>query len=303
MSTLSQTPGHAERPVAHPVGGLSNRAVARMAARSRSAAPAPPRPIPAAPAGGHVHERRALREAVLTRATLQRDRDSDLEQARTFGGPFMLDGTPPSWADPGGDAPQPVPTAPPAGNRTPVGTVIFSNPIRSAQTGDAGGPCGSGHQSCPSPPGPPWPTNSPVYQWVIACGMDLSAPGGTEVVSAFDGYLSDQTKDEKLNDHVYGLQISVRSNNGLLGGWYTHLEDVPKKLLGTAAINTPVSKGERLGSIIDKGGSSHVHFAPGQRVNGTHRCLPELFEKLRSGPPLTDAKVTFYADGSAPTIS
>lgn len=79
---------------------------------------------------------------------------------------------------------------------------------------DLGGPNVGGHQ-------PP--------HWYEQYGMDFGAPEGTLVRAAFDAHVTRYNPHDPAADtpKVYGAQIFMRAPNDMMGGYYTHIADVP----------------------------------------------------------------------------
>jgi len=74
--------------------------------------------------------------------------------------------------------------------------------------------------------------------------MDIGGTEGTEVYAAFDAHL---TKLQRPVDtaKVYGAQLFMRAPNDAMGGFYTHLANVPNEL----SIGSEISRGDFLGSV------------------------------------------------------
>lgn len=158
-------------------------------------------------------------------------------------------------------------------------------------TGGLGGPHQGGHQ------GP---------NWYIQYGMDIGADEGTEVYAAFDAHITKFQPHDPAQDHggVYGAQIFMRAPNDMMGGFYTHLTDVPAGI----AAGTTVYRGDLLGRVHRFGGiPPHLHLAlveiiggaPGGQYVGVD--LYNLFLDLESAEPGKVVPVTFWQDGSDPT--
>lgn len=154
-----------------------------------------------------------------------------------------------------------------------------------------GGPHQGGHQG----------TN-----WYIQYGMDIGAHEGTEIYAAFDAHITKFQPHDSAQDNgkVYGAQIFMRAPNDMMGGFYTHLIDVPVGI----SVGTTVTRGDLLGRVHRFGGiSPHLHLAlveiiggaPGGQYIGVD--LYELFLKLESEEPGKVVPVTFWQDGSKPT--
>ncbi|MET0765448.1 MAG: M23 family metallopeptidase [Blastococcus sp.] len=154
-----------------------------------------------------------------------------------------------------------------------------------------GGPGQGGHQSA---------------NWYIQYGMDLGADEGTEVRAAFDGHITVIHPHDPAADSgsVYGAQLFMRAPNDMMGGFYTHMTDVPPEL----AVDSWVSRGDLLGTVFAHGGiPPHLHMAlveiigglPGGRYQGVD--LYGLFLDLTGSDAV--ASVTFMQDGNPPSVS
>jgi hypothetical protein len=169
-------------------------------------------------------------------------------------------------------------------------TIDMSSPILSGFTGGLGGPNSGDHLGA---------------KWFNRFGMDLAAPAGTEVHASFDAYVTvfhphDPSKDTSKE---YGADLFMRSPNDMMGGFYTHITDVPT---GIAPGPTVIARGALLGKVyVVPGGAAHLHLAlveiigglPGGRYMGVN--LYEL-SKAMATAPTTTRSVTFQQNGSAP---
>jgi hypothetical protein len=133
--------------------------------------------------------------------------------------------------------------------------------------------------------------------------MDLGAPPGTEIHAAFDAHITKLSPHDPATDSgkVYGAQLFMRASNDMMGGFYTHLADVPANL----AVGSTVSRGDVLGTVLASGGiPPHVHMAlveiiggaPGGRYQGVD--LYQLFLDISNSDTVTS--VSFMQDGSPP---
>jgi murein DD-endopeptidase MepM/ murein hydrolase activator NlpD len=154
--------------------------------------------------------------------------------------------------------------------------------------GGLGGPGDGGHQS---------------PNWYIQYGMDLAAAPGTEVHAVFEAHITKLTPHDPAADSskVYGAQLFMRAPNDEMGGFYTHLTDVPAQL----AVGSPVARGDLLGTVYAFGMTTpHLHLAlveilgglPGGTYQGVN--LYDLF--LRTANSDEVSTVTFQQDGSPP---
>jgi hypothetical protein len=160
----------------------------------------------------------------------------------------------------------------------------MSSPVRSDSIKDLGGPNSGGHK-------PP--------DWFIQFGMDLGVTPGTEILAAFSGYVSKFTPHTPSSngEKVYGAQLFVRSNNSMMGAFYTHFARGPSFSAGQQ-----VQRGDRLGVTL----RDHLHMAlveivgglPGGRYSGVN--LHSEFLKLLD--PTTKVAVTFPQTGSRPFV-
>ena len=96
----------------------------------------------------------------------------------------------------------------------------------------------------------------------------------------------------------------MRAPNDMMGGFYTHITNVPDDL----AVGSSVSRGDLLGTVFSFGGiPAHLHLAlveiigglPGGQYQGVD--LYQLF--LDSVNSNTVSVVTFNQDGSPPGLS
>ena len=168
--------------------------------------------------------------------------------------------------------------------------IDISSPFPSGFTGGLGGPNQGGHQ-------PP--------NWYIQFGMDLGADEGTEVHAAFDAHITKLSPHDPAADSgkVYGAQLFMRAPNDMMGGFYTHITDVPDDL----AAGSSVSRGDLLGTVFGFGGiPPHLHLAlveiigglPGGQYQGVD--LYQFF--LDSANSDSISVVTFNQDGSPPVV-
>lgn len=155
-------------------------------------------------------------------------------------------------------------------------------------TGGLGGPNQGGHQ-------PP--------NWYIQFGMDLGADEDTEVFAAFDAHITKLQTHDPATDHggVYGAQLFMRAPNDKMGGFYTHITNVPPGL----GVGSTVNRGDPLGTIASFGGiPSHLHLAlveiiggaPSGQYKGVN--LYSFFIDLANSDEVRT--VTFRQDGSPP---
>ncbi|WP_027156489.1 M23 family metallopeptidase [Methylobacter luteus] len=149
-----------------------------------------------------------------------------------------------------------------------------------------GGPNQGGHQ------GP---------NWYIQYGMDLGAQTGTAVYAAFDGYVTRYTPHNPAQDHggVYGAQIFMRHSNNMMGGFYTHITNVP----GYIGVNSQVARGDFLGTVVSFGGiSPHLHLALVEIIGNQYVGvdLYHLFLELETIYAKYYVPVRFMQDGTPP---
>jgi murein DD-endopeptidase MepM/ murein hydrolase activator NlpD len=103
--------------------------------------------------------------------------------------------------------------------------------------------------------------------WYIQYGMDIGGAEGTPVYASFDGHI---TKFQPHNPgadsgRVYGAQIFMRSPNDMMGGFYTHITDVPDGL----GVGSAVARGDFLGRVHKFGGiTPHLHLALVEIIGG-----------------------------------
>ena len=97
----------------------------------------------------------------------------------------------------------------------------------------------------------------------------------------------------------------MRAPNDKMGGFYTHLTDIPADI----AVGSTVSRGDYLGTISEFPGTvAHLHLAVveiiGGLPGGTYLGVDDLYDLfLTLEEPGGDgaAVVTFNQDGSQPT--
>src|SRR5260370_41585890 len=97
--------------------------------------------------------------------------------------------------------------------------------------------------------------------------MDFAVSVGTEVSAAFDGHVTRYSPHIPSTDtsKVYGAQIFIRSENDMMGGFYTHINFVP----ATIKIGARVSMGDLLGKVfVGSGGAAHLHWALVEIIGG-----------------------------------
>jgi hypothetical protein len=135
--------------------------------------------------------------------------------------------------------------------------------------------------------------------------MDIGAEEGTLVYAAFDGHITRLQRHNPASDsgRVYGAQIFMRAPNDMMGGFYTHLTDVPAAL----DVNSMVARGDLLGRVYKFGGiSPHLHLALVEIIGGAPSGqyigvdLYQFFLRLQSSEPETVVPVQFWQDGSPP---
>jgi len=169
-------------------------------------------------------------------------------------------------------------------------TIDVSNPFAAGYTGALGGPGEGGHQS---------------ENWYIQYGMDLGAGPGTTVRAAFDAHITKYSPHDPAADtaKVYGAQLFMRAPNDQMGGFVTHVTNVPPGL----TVGSQVSRGDVLGEVYEVAGtSSHLHLAlveiiggaPGGQYQGVD--LYGMFLDTANSETVTP--VTFHQDGSPPSL-
>ena len=169
--------------------------------------------------------------------------------------------------------------------------ISMSSPLPAGFTGGLGGPGEGGHH-------PP--------QWYIEFGMDLGAEPGTPVLAAFDAHITRMTPHDPGADNgkVYGAQLFMRAPNDMMGGFYTHMTNVPPEL----AVGSVVARGDVLGEVFAFGRiSAHLHMAVveiiGGAPGGQYRGV-DLYRYFLDAANTGDvATVTFPQDGTPPTVS
>jgi murein DD-endopeptidase MepM/ murein hydrolase activator NlpD len=164
-------------------------------------------------------------------------------------------------------------------------TIDMSSPFRSGWKGGLGGPNSGGHRA---------------PNWYIQYGMDLGVAEGTEVLAAFAGHVTKFHPHSPSHDtsKVYGAQLFMRSDNDMMGGFYTHFTGGPIFKVGDR-----IDRGDSLGKTL----RNHLHLAlveiiggvPGGRYKGVDLNLH--FLALRDSS--RTISVTFKQDGSAPVVT
>ena len=173
-------------------------------------------------------------------------------------------------------------------------TINMSSPIPASDfTIGRGGPNSGGHQ-------PP--------HWYIQYGTDLGANVGTEVRAAFDAHITRSTPHTPSGDSgkVYGAQLFMRSPNDMMGGFYTHITDVPAEL----KVGSRISRGDLLGKVYSFADiPPHLHLAlveiiggaPAGRYMGVD--LYSVFLDMAADKTGAAKSVTFNQDGSPPSVA
>jgi murein DD-endopeptidase MepM/ murein hydrolase activator NlpD len=171
----------------------------------------------------------------------------------------------------------------------PAFSIDMSSPFPSGFLRSLGGPNVGGH--------------SPKAEWYIRFGMDFAASVGREVRAAFDGHVTKFSPHTPSTDtsKVYGAQIFIRSENDMMGGFYTHIAFVPAAI----KLGASVTRGDLLGKVfVVPGGAAHLHWAlveiiggaPGGRYVGVD--LHGDFVGISNTTSVLS--VTFNQDGTAP---
>ncbi|GAB2816966.1 hypothetical protein GCM10022221_13550 [Actinocorallia aurea] len=153
-----------------------------------------------------------------------------------------------------------------------------------------GGPHEGGHQ-------PP--------NWFVEFGMDLGAPGGTEVRAAFDGKITkvDLSTIDSTTPPFFGAQVFVRAATdeldpdapGGVGAFYTHFKDLTEHVVPGGMI----SRGELMGVVV-AAQPPHLHLALAERRNGDNFGV-DLYEFFRTNINVAEpTSVKFFQDGSPP---
>jgi murein DD-endopeptidase MepM/ murein hydrolase activator NlpD len=141
--------------------------------------------------------------------------------------------------------------------------------------------------------------------WYIQYGMDIGANEGTPVYAAFDGHITKFQPHNPATDSgsVYGAQIFMRAPNDRMGGFYTHMTDVPAWI----GVNSAVVRGDFLGRVHQFGGiPPHLHLALVEIIGGAPSGqyvgidLYQLFLDLQTSEPGTIVSVQFWQDNAPP---
>jgi Peptidase family M23 len=141
--------------------------------------------------------------------------------------------------------------------------------------------------------------------WYERYGMDLGASTGTPVYAAFDGHVTRFKPHIPAQDHggIYGAEIFMRHPNDKMGGFYTHITDVPASF----QVGTHVARGDFLGNVVAFGGiPPHLHLAlveiigslPGAQYVGVN--LYDLFLELETIYAEYYVPIEFMQDGTPP---
>jgi murein DD-endopeptidase MepM/ murein hydrolase activator NlpD len=142
-------------------------------------------------------------------------------------------------------------------------------------------------------------------QWYIQFGMDIGGAQGTPVYAAFDGHITKFKPHNPAADsgRVYGAEIFARSANDMMGGFYTHITNLPAGL----GVGTTINRGDYLGTIHKFGGiPPHLHLALVEIIGGAPSGqyvgfdLYQLFLDLEAADPSTVVPIQFWQDGTAP---
>ncbi|MER6346568.1 peptidoglycan DD-metalloendopeptidase family protein [Streptomyces sp. NPDC001595] len=169
-------------------------------------------------------------------------------------------------------------------------TIDMSHPFDSGFTGGLGGPNGGTH-------GPP--------EWHSQFGMDLGAPGGTEVRAVFDGHVTRFNPHDPAHDSDknYGAELFMRSHNDMMGAFYTHITKVPPHI----GPGKSITRGEVLGAVQHHPPTaSHLHLALVEIIGGAPHGrylgvdLYGLFLSTANSSTVTHVK--FHQDGNPPTL-
>jgi hypothetical protein len=101
--------------------------------------------------------------------------------------------------------------------------------------------------------------------WFIQYGMDLGGVD-TAVYASFDAHVTKYQAHDPASDTsaVYGAQIFARSPSDKMGGFYTHITNVPSSI----GPGTAISRGDFLGNILPHGLSPHLHVALVEIIGG-----------------------------------
>jgi hypothetical protein len=135
--------------------------------------------------------------------------------------------------------------------------------------------------------------------------MDLGANAGTEVHAAFDAHMTRFTPHVPADDtdSVFGAQLFMRSPNDMMGGFYTHLTDVPAAIV----VGARISRGDLLGRVHPGHGSPHLHMALVEIIGGAPQGRyvgVNLFTYFVSSANTSRVShVTFNQDGTPPVVA
>jgi Peptidase family M23 len=163
-------------------------------------------------------------------------------------------------------------------------TIDMFSPFISGWTGGLGGPNSGGH------------TGS---NWFIKYGMDLGVKAGTFVYAAFAGHVTKFQPHVPAKDtsKVYGAQLFMRSDNDMMGAFYTHFTGASLK------VSQRIEMGDYLGATL----RDHLHIALVEIIGGAPNGRYMGIDIYRDFVALRDSdkiiKVTFHQNGSPPTVS
>jgi hypothetical protein len=135
--------------------------------------------------------------------------------------------------------------------------------------------------------------------------MDFGANAGTEVRAAFDAHITRFAPHVPAHDtnKVFGAQLFMRSANDKMGGFYTHLTDIPAGI----RVGGSIRRGDLLGKVHPGHGTPHLHMALveiiGGAPNGRYVGV-DLFSHLLSlANTTTVSRIRFNQDGTPPAVA
>jgi hypothetical protein len=124
--------------------------------------------------------------------------------------------------------------------------------------------------------------------------MDLAAVEGTEVLAAFAGHVTKFKPHTPWTDSkkVYGAQLSIRSDNDMMGGWYTHFTGGP-----TFSVGQKINRWDRLGVTL----RDHLHLALVEIIGARYMGVDLYTHFLATQSNIISVK--FKQDGSRPDVT
>lgn len=179
------------------------------------------------------------------------------------------------------------------------GGLKFSNPLGDTKYGEGRGATGPGSHGLDQ--------DANTDQWETKSAQDMMAPVGTPVRAATAGTIVWITLDtrEKHTGKVFGDQVTIRTADGQLKTFYTHMDldaDIKAKWLEKPGRqDIQVGRGQVIGHVTtweDSPTGTHLHFGvASRRPDGTYKGIDPV-PLLRQTKGSTEAHdVTLSGDG------